>query len=243
MVREDAPGEKRLVAYVVAAAGAAPGATELRAHARAHVPDYMVPEAIVVLERLPLTANGKLDRRALPAPDAARPDLTRAFVAPRDEVERWVAELWQAALGVERVGVEDNFFELGGHSLKAAIVANQLQAQLGEIFYVLAIFERPTVAELAAYLRQRYARALAARLGIDAEPADGGRRERITREQVTNLRQLVRRREPAPEPRPGVASSLASAAGTGTSRAADPAASEAPESSEGTVRSRVERDQ
>ncbi|RUQ42982.1 non-ribosomal peptide synthetase, partial [Corynebacterium pseudodiphtheriticum] len=118
IAREDAPGNKRLVAYVIAAEGAEPSAAELRAQLLVSLADYMVPGAFVLLERLPLTTNGKLDRKALPAPDGdalAR----REYECPEGEMELTLAALWQELLDVERVGRHDNFFELGGHSLLA----------------------------------------------------------------------------------------------------------------------------
>ena len=111
MVREDAPGQKRLVAYVVGEAGAEVTAAELREELSARLPEHMVPAAFVELERLPLNANGKIDRRALPAPEMAA--AGDEFVAPRTGVEEVLAGVWADVLGVERVGVEDGFFELG----------------------------------------------------------------------------------------------------------------------------------
>ena len=119
-MREDGAGERRLVAYVVARSGAsAPSPAELRAHLSAGLPDYMVPAAFVVLDALPLTENGKLDRRALPAPDAEGAIAAEAYAAPRTEAERALAEVWREVLGVERVGIDDNYFALGGDSIRS----------------------------------------------------------------------------------------------------------------------------
>lgn len=149
VVREDVPGDRRLVAYVVPRARPAPSAGELRAVLGERVPAYMVPSAFVSLDALPMTPNGKVDCRALPAPDLQRPELGTAFVAPRTETERVIAAVWREVLGVERVGIHDNFFHLGGHSLLAA----QVMARLGNAFRVAlplrGLFEAATVASLA----------------------------------------------------------------------------------------------
>jgi natural product biosynthesis luciferase-like monooxygenase protein/amino acid adenylation domain-containing protein/non-ribosomal peptide synthase protein (TIGR01720 family) len=146
-VREDEPGEKRLVAYVVAAGGAEVAAPELREHLRGRLPEYMVPSAYVVLEALPLTANGKVDRRALPAPE--RGGSEGAYVAPRTAAEEVLAGIWAETLRLETVGAEDDFFELGGHSLLAAQVVSRVRAALGVELPLRSVFEAPTVAALA----------------------------------------------------------------------------------------------
>ena len=118
LAREDTPGDKRLVAYVVPRDREAV-IEELRVYLQEKLPPFMAPSAFVLLERLPLTPNGKLDRQALPPPDQARPDLGMNYVPPRDVVEEQLAAIWTDLLGIEHVGVHDNFFELGGHSLLA----------------------------------------------------------------------------------------------------------------------------
>jgi amino acid adenylation domain-containing protein len=153
--------DRRLVAYVVPVDGYAVQAPELRAHVAAHVPDYMVPAAWVVLETLPLTPSGKVDRRALPEPDAsAAAAATR--VPPRTPAEELVAGIWERVLGV-RPGVDDNFFDLGGHSLRATQVVSRIREAFGAELPLRALFEAPTVAGLAA-------RAVAARAGGSAAP-------------------------------------------------------------------------
>jgi amino acid adenylation domain-containing protein len=126
---------------------------ELRRAVKAQLPDYMVPAAFVVLDALPLTAHGKVDRAALPAPDSARPELQEAYAAPRTPLEESLAQVWADLLGLERVGVDDNFFELGGHSLLATQVISRLRDRFGVELPVRALFEEPTVAGLAGRLQ------------------------------------------------------------------------------------------
>nr|QMN69943.1 PsoB [Pseudomonas putida] len=147
VLREDAPGDKRLVAYFTAS-GAAPTLAELHAQLQGQLPDYMLPAAYVLLATLPLTANGKLDRRALPPP-GREAVLSRAFEAPQGAVETALAAIWADVLKVEHVGRHDHFFELGGHSLLAVTLIERMrQACLGADVRVL--FAQPTLAALAA---------------------------------------------------------------------------------------------
>ncbi|WP_063748729.1 non-ribosomal peptide synthetase, partial [Chondromyces apiculatus] len=148
VAREDVPGDKRLVAYVVPVESGA-SASAYREHLRAKLPDYMIPAAFVVLDALPLTPSGKVDRKALPAPDGRLEDAL-AFVAPRTPVEEILAGIWALLLGLDRVGVQDNFFELGGHSLLATQVSARLRTVLGVELPLRVLFEAPTVAGLAA---------------------------------------------------------------------------------------------
>jgi amino acid adenylation domain-containing protein len=144
VVREEA-GERRLVAYVVGEGE--PG--ELRRHLLERLPDYMVPAAFVTLDALPLTAHGKVDRRALPAPETARPEA-RSYVPPRGPIEEMLAGLWAEVLGAERVGVHDDFFDLGGHSLLATQAVSRARVAFGVELPLRALFDRPTVAGFAA---------------------------------------------------------------------------------------------
>ncbi|HYH79590.1 MAG TPA: amino acid adenylation domain-containing protein, partial [Longimicrobium sp.] len=143
IAQDDARGEKRLVAYVVGGGAA----DELRAGLKARLPEYMVPAAFVALDALPLTANGKLDRKALPAPDEA--EESARYAAPRTPVEQVLAGAWATVLGRERVGIHDGFFELGGHSLLATRVISRVRQLFGVEVPLRALFEAPTVAELA----------------------------------------------------------------------------------------------
>ena len=152
MAREDTPGDKRLVAYYT---GTDPGGNEdiagaeaLRSHLAARLPEYMVPAAYVRLESLPLTTNGKLDRKAFPAPDGAY--TARGYEPPEGKIETALAAIWADALHVEQVGRYDNFFELGGHSLLAVTVIERMRGA-GLPVDVRALFATPTLAELAAF--------------------------------------------------------------------------------------------
>jgi amino acid adenylation domain-containing protein len=149
LVREDTPGDRRLVAYVVGATGTNASAQDLHRFLKQKLPEYMVPSAFVFMNSLPLTANGKLDRKALPAPDQSRPDLESDFVAARTPTEELVAGTWADILKLERVGIHDNFFELGGHSLLATQVVSRLRGVFNIELPLRALFEHPTVETLA----------------------------------------------------------------------------------------------
>ncbi|MFY2558179.1 amino acid adenylation domain-containing protein [Corallococcus terminator] len=152
-VRAEANGDKRLVAYLVWKTPELRTSTpELRRFVAEALPHYMVPAAFVSLDALPLTSHGKVDRRALPAPDNTRPELGAAFVLPGSALERTIATAWQAVLHVDRVGVDDNFFELGGHSLLASQVHHTLQEELKRDIPLVQLFQHPTIRSLASYL-------------------------------------------------------------------------------------------
>jgi acyl carrier protein len=153
VAREDVPGEKRLVAYVTVA-DPPPAVEELRAHLKVVLPEYMVPGAFVTLERLPLTTNGKLDRRALPIPEQVA-YASREYEAPQGEVEEILASIWQTLLKVERVGRQDNFFELGGHSLLATQAVLRSRSALSLDMPLRLLFEFPTITQLATQVGAR----------------------------------------------------------------------------------------
>ncbi len=154
LVREDTPGDRRLVAYVVPATTPAPPnlAEQLQLRCASQLPGYMVPSALEPLDTLPLTPSGKTDRRALPAPQNTHSASQTAHVPPRNPVEAVIAGIWQQVLNVEHVGVHDRFFALGGHSLLATQVAARLRAAFSTDVPLRAIFEAPTVAGLAEAL-------------------------------------------------------------------------------------------
>ncbi len=149
LAREDSPGDKRLVAYVVSASSSSSLASELRTFLQQKFPEYMVPSAFMFLESLPLTPNGKVDRKALPAPDQSRPELEHSYTAPRTPVEALLANIWAEVLKLDKIGIHDNFFQLGGHSLMATQVVSRVRQAFQVELPVRALFEAPTVAELA----------------------------------------------------------------------------------------------
>ncbi|WP_343310886.1 amino acid adenylation domain-containing protein [Bacillus atrophaeus] len=151
VVREDQPGDKRLVAYVVFSPGANLESAELRRYAGGSLPDYMVPSAFVSVNELPLTPNGKLDRKALPAPDFTASSAGRGPRTPQEEI---LCDLFAEVLGLSRVGIDDGFFELGGHSLLAARLMSRVRDTLGAEIGIGKLFDDPTVAGLAAHLDQ-----------------------------------------------------------------------------------------
>jgi acyl carrier protein len=147
-------GDRQLVAYVVFQPGPAPSISELRNFLLQTLPDYMAPSSFIFLDSLPLTANGKVNRQALPLPDQSRPELDQAFVAPQTPLEQVIAEVWREVLGTEQIGVNDNFFELGGHSLLATQVVGRLSEAFEFELPLRTIFESPTIAGLAASMVQ-----------------------------------------------------------------------------------------
>ena len=151
---EDKGNEKRLAAYVVTAQDASRNISELRNYLKERLPDYMIPLAFVYLDALPLTSHGKIDRRALPAPDAERPALAEAFIAPRTPTEKSLASIWTKLLGINRVGINDNYFELGGDSLLATQLVSQLRGVFEVELPLVNLFQYPTLAELATSIEE-----------------------------------------------------------------------------------------
>jgi amino acid adenylation domain-containing protein len=168
VVREDEPGDRRLVGYLVLGPDRVPAVSELRSFLGERLPEYMVPSELVVLDALPRSPNGKLDRAALPAAGSARRGLEEAFVAPRTSVEELLAEIWAEVLGLERVGVSDDFFELGGHSLLAIQVVSRVRDALRVELPLRSLFEARNIAELAELVEARIVETVA---GLSEEAA------------------------------------------------------------------------
>jgi amino acid adenylation domain-containing protein len=189
LARTDELGQTRLIAYLVAE-GEAPSIESLRAHLAGTLPEYMVPAAYVFLDALPLTPNGKLDRKALPDPEASR-QLATAYVAPRNALDETLAGIVAEVLGMERVGIHDDFFALGGDSLKGAVLINRVQERVGEIVHVAALFERPTVADLAGYLREHYPHRIATLLGEEVAAHDTTPSRRLDESDLASLRSVI----------------------------------------------------
>jgi amino acid adenylation domain-containing protein len=162
LVRELKPSDPRLLGYVVTHPGRAVSDAELRAHLKKTLPDYMVPQTLVRLERMPLSVSGKIDRKALPSPELAAVAVADDFVPPRSQSERLLARLWQEVLGVGRVGATDDFFALGGHSLLASQLIARLRKELGVELSFRKIFEAPTLERLADLVDATQGQALAA---------------------------------------------------------------------------------
>jgi acyl carrier protein len=151
LAREDGSGEKRLTAYVVARERHEESARTLREYLKGKLPEHMVPAYYVFLDRLPLTENGKVDRKALPNPEQP---AAAVYVAPRTEMQQLIAKIWQEALLLERVGLDDNFFDLGGHSLLVARVRFTLREKLGRDIALVDFFTYPTVRTLADHMEE-----------------------------------------------------------------------------------------
>jgi hypothetical protein len=147
--------DKSLVAYVVAKQSPAPTTTDLRNFVKQKLPESMVPSAFVLVDALPVTANGKVDRKALPIPEAQRPELAQRYAAPRTPVERLLCKIWAEVLKLKSIGVHDNFFELGGHSLLATQIVSRLRESLQLDIPLRFLFEAPTILELAAKIEEK----------------------------------------------------------------------------------------
>jgi len=166
MAREDAPGDVRLVGYFVAKPGARPDVAQMRKILRQQLPDYMLPQHLVVLDSMPLLPNGKIDRKGLPIPSGPALVSERAVEAPRNDTEQVVANAMQAVLKIPAVGPQDDFFSLGGHSLLAARLIGQVNRELGLQLALRTLFEAPTVEKFAAVIDRQRAAPTARRAAI-----------------------------------------------------------------------------
>ncbi len=155
LAREDKPRVQKLVAYIVLLTDQAATISELRSYLKELLPEYMVPGVFIFLDTLPLLPNGKVDRRALPVPEALRPTLATTYEVPQSEIEQQIAKLWQEVLHLDKVGIHDNFFDLGGHSLLMIQVNHKLRAILQRDISVVTMFQNPTIYSLAQYLSQK----------------------------------------------------------------------------------------
>jgi len=152
IAREDAPGARRLAAYLAPDEGPGPDAAALRRFLKEQLPDYMVPSAFVLLDAFPLTPNGKVDRRALPAPEVDRHDVASAFVAPRNATEARLSAIWEEVIGIRPIGIHDNYFDLGAESLQAARMFGEIGRRFGRNLSPTSLFDAPTIAALARLL-------------------------------------------------------------------------------------------
>jgi acyl carrier protein len=199
LAREDSPGDKRLVAYLVAK-GEAPSVSELKEFLARQLPHHMVPSAFVVLQALPLTPNGKVDRRALPAPDALGHSPQRPYVAPSGEIEERLAAIWAQLLGRERVSARDNFFELGGDSVGMVRMRARIQEGFGRELPIVELFRRPTIAALAPLFADEPRREgpAHARAALGEEPREEGRLRGDERLRAMRRRAELQRARTAP---------------------------------------------
>jgi amino acid adenylation domain-containing protein len=188
VAREEEPGDRRLVAYVAPQTCDIPAIRELIGLS---LPGFMMPSAFVKLREMPVTPNGKIDRSALPPPDRADAQLVTDYVAASDSLEQFLVDEWCRVLHLDNVGVRDRFFDLGGDSLRAATLMHRIQERLGEPVFVVGIFEAPTIADLAAYLRKNYAAAVAREFG--SEPEAPSSRGPLTEATITEVRRRIRR--------------------------------------------------
>ena len=182
MVREDVPGDKRLVAYVVLKSQSQITAQELREFLQKLLPEYMVPATIVFLDAFPLNSNGKMDRRSLPAPEKER-QLDRSYAPPQKELEKVIVHIWQELLQVERVGIDDSFFDLGGHSLLIMRAQSRLQEILHTEISITDMFKYPTVRALVQYLSR------------DSDKADQSQAQKVNEHAKMRRDELLRQRQ------------------------------------------------
>lgn len=155
IAREDLPGDKKLVAYVVSEKSVKPSTTDLRKYLMEILPEYMLPSVFVFMQNLPTTPNGKVDRKALPAPEDERPDLGKEFISPKSNTEKQIAQLWSQVLGIGNIGLQDNFFDLGGHSLSAVQAVVKIHQTFHIDLSLQSFFQAGHLKELAAIIDEK----------------------------------------------------------------------------------------
>ena len=189
LAREDTPGDKRLVAYIIYQSSQASSGKELREALAVTLPNYMVPGFYVTMDTFPLTPNGKIDRKTFPAPESGRPELATEYLAPRDADESKLVDMWSKVLRIDNIGVNDHFFDLGGDSLKVAQVATRIRDEFGVDVPLRLFFERPTVADLVQVIAESSAHELND-LPFRKVPRDGYIPLTFSQERVWFLHQL-----------------------------------------------------
>jgi acyl-CoA synthetase (AMP-forming)/AMP-acid ligase II/acyl carrier protein len=155
IAREDTPGDKRLVAYMVSETPSNPAISDLRDYLKEKLPEYMIPSTYEFMVVFPLTPNGKVDRLSLPAPEMDRPEMEQEFIAPRTQSEKNLAKLWSEVLNIEEISIQDNFFDLGGHSLSAVQVTVKIAQAYNVELSLQAFFQASTLADLATKLEEK----------------------------------------------------------------------------------------
>ncbi|RPI02586.1 MAG: amino acid adenylation domain-containing protein, partial [Calditrichaeota bacterium] len=207
LARENRLGEKQLAAYVVPAADADVDIDAMRTFLAEKLPDYMIPAFFIKMQVIPLNANGKVDRQALPDP-AMDQSLSRSeYIAPRNALETYLVAVWQEILGLERIGVYDHFFDIGGNSLKAAMLVNRLQSELHEDVHVASVFKAPRIAEFALYAAEYYGQAVSERFGkeaatkvADSRFIDNGVGGKVDAKDVKEFRRIITPLAPRTKP-------------------------------------------
>ena len=153
--------DQKLIGYLTLKKDTQLSASQLREFLSEKLPEYMIPSTFMFLEKMPYATSGKIDRKALPLPTNQRPELEQKFKTSETQLEDWLTQLWQNALGIEKIGIDDKFFELGGNSLQAANIVSKVQKRLNETVFIVSIFEAPTIREYAKYLEKNYKDAIA----------------------------------------------------------------------------------
>lgn len=182
---------QKLVAYLVLEPGQQVNVSELRAYMEETLPEYMLPSNFVFLDKMPLTTNGKFDRKALPEPNEERPDLAQAYRAPDTALEKHLVQIWENLLQLSPIGINDKFFELGGNSIQAAQFIGDLQKELNTSIFITTIFDCPTIAEYAAMLEKDYTEAVETFFHTDNTSHKEDKRDSLTQEAIDSFEQYV----------------------------------------------------